>query len=389
MILEQIADELVEVTSGLVSGRTINVMNLEGIIIASSEKERVGTFHQGAMQVVRTGRTVNITREQVANYPGAREGCNMPIRRSGRMIGVVGIYGNPEEIQDLAHLLGVYTAKYLELETIVHQRMEETEIRKKLFQQLLTISESNREYAMTLMDSLQLQMQFPLCAMVFSAAEKDTFSAGEKEAFSSGEKETFSAQEILEILQSRGFLDVRRDLYLEKGHRLILLKSRTEHKTEQLAAAMYQTVREAGCSCRVSLGSLCSHWEDIRVSCQEACGLDACGEGAVNCISDPQSRCSFMIYLTAQGQEVYVKALYGRLQNLIREEELPVLLETAECYYRLGRSVSKASEQLFIHKNTLQYRLRRLLEAMEVSGENGFCQEFLVRLILQYVRKGT
>ena len=65
MLLDELAKELVEVTSSLVGGRTINIMNPEGIIIASTEHERVGSFHQGAREAVRTGKIVNISKDQV------------------------------------------------------------------------------------------------------------------------------------------------------------------------------------------------------------------------------------------------------------------------------------------------------------------------------------
>ena len=40
------AQDFVEATSSLVGGRTINIMDREGTIIASTEQERIGTFHQ-------------------------------------------------------------------------------------------------------------------------------------------------------------------------------------------------------------------------------------------------------------------------------------------------------------------------------------------------------
>ena len=125
MLLEELAKELVDVTSGLLGGRTVNVMNTKGVIVASTDAARVGTFHQGAMEAVRTGRPVVIARDQLERYPGAKEGCNMPLRVSGAIIGVVGIYGDPAEIQYLARLLEVYAAKYYQLEAMTRPRLAE------------------------------------------------------------------------------------------------------------------------------------------------------------------------------------------------------------------------------------------------------------------------
>ena len=123
-------DDVPEILSGLVEGRTINLMDTKGIIVASSDPARVGSFHQGAMEAVRTGKMVNITKEQVPDFSGAREGCNMPLRVNGAIIGVVGIRGDPPEIQALAHLLEVYAAKYFQLEAMASPRLAEGELRR-------------------------------------------------------------------------------------------------------------------------------------------------------------------------------------------------------------------------------------------------------------------
>ena len=43
----KLAQDFVEATSLLVGQRTINIMDQKGIIIASTEKHRIGDFHQG------------------------------------------------------------------------------------------------------------------------------------------------------------------------------------------------------------------------------------------------------------------------------------------------------------------------------------------------------
>ena len=63
MLLQPLAREMVEAVSGMVEGRTINLMDTKGIIVASSDPARVGSFHQGAMEAVRTGKMVSITKD--------------------------------------------------------------------------------------------------------------------------------------------------------------------------------------------------------------------------------------------------------------------------------------------------------------------------------------
>lgn len=107
-----LAQAFVEATSPLVSGRTINIMAADGTILASTEKERIGTYHHGARLAAETGKPVIIDAQNVSRYPGAKEGANLPILDNGQVIGVVGLYGEEKEIRDAANLLGVYVTQF-------------------------------------------------------------------------------------------------------------------------------------------------------------------------------------------------------------------------------------------------------------------------------------
>ena len=107
----KLAQDFVEATSLLVGQRTINIMDQKGIIIASTEKHRIGDFHQGAAEVLETGKPVLIKIEDLPRYPGTKEGYNMPIFLNDEIIGVVGIFGCEEEVQSIANLLRVWRGK--------------------------------------------------------------------------------------------------------------------------------------------------------------------------------------------------------------------------------------------------------------------------------------
>ena len=83
----KLAQDFVEATSLLVGQRTINIMDQKGIIIASTEKHRIGDFHQGASEVLATGKPVRIKKEDLPRYPGTKEGYNMPIFLNDEIIG--------------------------------------------------------------------------------------------------------------------------------------------------------------------------------------------------------------------------------------------------------------------------------------------------------------
>lgn len=97
----------------------------------------------------------------------------------------------------------------------------------------------------------------------------------------------------------------------------------------------------------------------------------------------PPEWCAYLLAATAQREEEYLETLERKLAAF-SDDERWALLSTAQAYYEADRSVGQAAQAMFIHKNTLQYRVRRLLEALELTRCSPFQQEYLVRLLLEH-----
>lgn len=372
MLLEPLAKEMVEAVSGLVEGRTINIMDTNGVIVASSDPDRVGSFHQGAMEAVRTGKMVNITKEQAPAYSGTREGCNMPLRVDGTIIGVVGIRGNPSEIQAMAHLLEVYAAKYFQLEAMASPRLAEGELRGRVLRALLAPTDRSMTDAQVLMDNLGVRLEFPLQVAVFS----DRAGAVQSER----------QKRLLNFLSVQGWLRPERELWGTVDDRLVLLCGCANRSVSALYhrdAAQDHVLADY----RMCVGDLCRTAWDIAAAYQQAVTLAAISDRTVSDIRDAATRFDYILYSAAIREAGFLEGLSSKLTDTFREEEWLLLLKTAECYYRHGRSVTQAASELFIHKNTLQYRMRRLLDALRLERCASFQEEFLVRLLLEHHKR--
>lgn len=80
-----------------VIGESINIMNDKGIIIASSNPNRVGTFHGGAKKIINE----NLDQLLVSfdgEYEGSFTGTNIPIEFNNKIVGVIGVTGPDEEV---------------------------------------------------------------------------------------------------------------------------------------------------------------------------------------------------------------------------------------------------------------------------------------------------
>lgn len=105
-ITHEYAQSIVKKTKDLL-GKNINIMNSLGIIVGSSDKSRIDTFHEGAAEVIRTGKSMEITSEQAQKLEGAKPGVNLPVYLNDRIVGVVGITGEPDEVRPFGQLLKI------------------------------------------------------------------------------------------------------------------------------------------------------------------------------------------------------------------------------------------------------------------------------------------
>ena len=361
MLLEELAKELVEVTSALVSGKIINIMNTSGIIVASSEHERVGSYHQGAMEVVQTGKVVNIRSDHLDRYPGAKAGCNMPLRVNGTIIGVVGIGGDPEEIRDIAHLLEVYTAKYYQMEAMLQPKLTETTLRSRLLTALLSPAGTAMSQTHNLLECLKVRFSYPVYTVIVS--------------IQSGLGHIGQFEQLQDRLRALSFLKKQCDVWGIVDERLVLVCSELPDRP----ISAIRKVTEDGY--RVSLGMPSQTIWDIQTAYAQALTLDAFSPESFNDIRQAAARCDYMLSHTADMEEEFLDGLYRKLSDCFGPEECRILMESVGAYYACGRSVTAAAQKLFIHKNTLQYRVHQVLETLELTGLPGFQQEYLVRLL--------
>jgi carbohydrate diacid regulator len=373
------AQEFVEATSALVSGRTINIMNTDGIIIASTERERIGDFHQGAKEVAETGKPVRIEKADLYRYPGAREGYNLPIVSAGRIIGVVGMYGEEAEISDAANLLCVYVTQYFEQQTRTHQRELEYEIRERLLEMYLLGDKNQAETIFQLEDAISIHLRYPAEVVIIRS------KVSEGVATRSGTARLESIYEVLRSERESG----RKDIFGIKGNDLIVLHAlRGQDRTKDpfYAALRQRMLKERGV--RISVSSSCHKLEDIPEGFKEATELLRIDKGQFCEMHAAEDRCSYyMSRLLKHGGGRFTEEQYQKLSQAMDPRQLKQLLETAAMYYHSNHSVQEASAALHIHKNTLQYRMNHLYEILGLEADDTFERELFIRMLIVWHRE--
>lgn len=102
-ISKNTATELIREISSVID-YDINIMDESGIILASTNRERVGQFHEGAHLVIQQ-KLQELPVYYDNEYAGCRQGINLPLFADENIIGVVGITGDVSETGRYARLI--------------------------------------------------------------------------------------------------------------------------------------------------------------------------------------------------------------------------------------------------------------------------------------------
>ncbi|MED1470386.1 sugar diacid recognition domain-containing protein [Bacillus salipaludis] len=83
----------------------IIIVGVDGIIIASTDVKRIGTYHEGAMNCAKEKQKVIIRKKDEQFLQGVKTGINVPVFFLNNVIGVIGITGEPERVLPYGELL--------------------------------------------------------------------------------------------------------------------------------------------------------------------------------------------------------------------------------------------------------------------------------------------
>lgn len=370
----KLAQDFVEATSLLVGQRTINILDQKGIIIASTEKHRIGDFHQGAAEVLETGKPVLIKIEDLPRYPGTKEGYNMPIFLNDEIIGVVGIFGCEEEVQSIANLLRVYVTQSFSQFQMTQKQNLEAELRNQLLRLLLFGGESQKEMIAKLCGMLNLQLEYPIrIVLLYERARERNM------------KHLLDYSQLIQNLIWKNVLDRRRDVFgIQNADYVILLGGGESPEMQKRLDKLLHEI-EAEDVWNAAVSSPCRNLEEISAGMREVSVLRNRKGGTIQNLEEHSCRMQYLLgSMTVQEGARTAARMLRRLKEQHGENQAEQLLRTARVYYECGGSVARAAEQLNLHKNTLLYRMKQLYQTFEMEQDSAFVREFFIRMLLEY-----
>ena len=136
-ITHKLAQNIVDKTMSIL-GKNINIMNENGVIIGSGDKSRLNQFHEGAAQVIKEGKKLEIYSKDINHLVGAKPGINLPIEYNNKIIGVVGITGEPNEVTPFGEVIKMTVEMMLQQEFLLKELQLEQQVQENFVHDLIS-----------------------------------------------------------------------------------------------------------------------------------------------------------------------------------------------------------------------------------------------------------
>ncbi|MFD0828801.1 CdaR family transcriptional regulator [Neobacillus sp. M.A.Huq-85] len=378
-ILEHIAQDIVEKTSEILQ-YPISITDKEGIIIGSTDKNRIGLFHQPSLEVIRKNTVVNCKNEiEKRILPGV----STPLKFNNKVIGVLGIVGDPKEVKKYVQLV----KNQVEMMCQEAFRKEMVDLKEKMVEmfvhQLIHYRESMNEINEQILQSAKL-LEFDLhtnrvCLLIDinNFSEKISAKKGTDDFYESFPMQYFQ-KELLSFFQlifqennddMISFLSLERLIVIKAlpyPRSFSALEEGLPNKLEKINTFL---AKKYGVTAGISAGNISSTLSGIAESYHNAVKAMSIGkqfnrDSGIHIYNEQE-----MLWrlLPKELTSDYKEKLVRFIAPLIKQDNYEILSATFIGFCQYNMNLSEASRNLFIHRNTIIYRLEKISEITSLN----------------------
>lgn len=326
----------------------IIVVNVEGIIMASTEPERIGNFHEGATIVMKTKQKLYIDQSNIAKLKGVRAGISMPIMFGTRAIGVIGVTGDPLKVEPFAELIRRMTELLIKEASYTEQIEWKTKGLEAYFYEWVNLKNVDMDFfERGVLMGIHVQKEHVCCLIQLdmSAVQINEAHLIQRDVIELFHQFLCDDDYIVRWGEGRYLLLKSVNGRFDRKHFLYALQ-----ELMQLFSYRYKMKLNVGVGKTVGTSI-------IRQSYIEAQKALKVAEKKQNVIFYED----LIIDIILEEIPMIAKREYieRTIQALISEEEL---VHTLQCYIRNNQSIKETSKEMHLHINTLHYRLKQIKE---------------------------
>ncbi|MGI6065167.1 MAG: CdaR family transcriptional regulator [Bacillota bacterium] len=174
MLNKRNCQSIAETASNII-GYSILLTGHDGIILGSSDPDRVGTLHEASLEVIRSGCQVFHDEQQAKAYQGTRPGTTIPIIINDEVVGSIGITGKPEEISKYGILIKKLAEVFLKDQMEMESAQLLDQSRQNLLRELITCEPNSMEEKVVMNHGQMLgyDLFLPRAAVLIEVAHSD------------------------------------------------------------------------------------------------------------------------------------------------------------------------------------------------------------------------
>lgn len=346
------AQQIVSEISTIVK-QNVNLMDEKGYIIASTDAKRIGNFHEGAKKIIDNGLPEYYVSPE-AETPMTRAGLNLPIRIDEETIGVIGITGEYGQVYNYGQIVKKVTEILVRESSAKDRERLDAKNRDRFVESW--IFGGNMEHDPSLAEHgmhFHVDVTKRRRGMVLRIDEMQQLAG------------TAEGQKAIEKVEKhiRTFIQARPDnIYLRLATKQVCLVSPcSDDKIFAVSREMVRSVKSA-------------FGVDLLV------GVDNCPDGTTDAndaylkANKASRACSFpsrsVMFYDQINMEIFLEEIpYALKKEYLRKifarctaEDVRKWMKILEAYFGAEGSITQTAVRLYMHKNTLQYKLKKLRE---------------------------
>ena len=351
-VLQEFSQELV-VLSGRLIGEKVLITDTAGVIVGCTDVERIGQLHEASLDVLQSGQALTHDQNTASSLRGTFAGVTLPLEFEGRLVGTVGITGEPERVMQYSQLIRAFVEMMLHYRAGQEQRIIRTQESFSLIREILYFNGSPEQESRirARADSWGYDLNVSRMAVYMQAEERPEELSAALDVVS----QSFDPMESISASLSPGRMLVLAvsPLHAHGAPSVRRLADRCRQLNDNLAKLQ--------CSCVISIGCPARGIAELKESCEEAMltariAMRRSAQPAVVTFEDV----ALERMISAIPNKPYSRTSTRALEIIREQKDAAEIIRMITAWCEQGFSVSDTARALFIHKNTLLYRVERI-----------------------------
>ncbi len=350
----------------------ICITDAKGIIVASNDSTRIGARHEAALEVIASQGEMPISKEKASDYDHTFEGITLPLIMHDECIGALCVRGNPEEIKVFGSIISIAVISLLEAAEITHQVSAHQRLADTWVKNLISSTDEDHEHNAIQARILGIDCH-KLCTILVIRFDPVTYS--ELPALDTAISEVAKAGPGLQFLS-----------YIGQGQFVCALPV-ANHEGDAELQETCETLAQKLVSFRIrfhiGVGRPNRGIQGYRQSYQDALHSARVAER----LGDAKRILYFNeqhIFRLLEGVPDYLREIFIVNQTEGHDWD-PVLLETLQTYFAMDCHVNETARALYIHRNTLLFRLNKIADTYHLDPRK-FHDAVVLQVLLYLVQ---